>query len=88
METKPLWRRLSLRLRCVRPEQIAGKEEKTNRKKINQQWIEELAESARFRRTLVVVKRQFPWEQTLEPRERKRRDSHRGQVDKFSREAE
>lgn len=48
------------------------------------EWIAALAASARFWRTLVVVKRKV-FDQTLEPRERKRRDSHGGQVDKSGR---
>lgn len=37
----------------------SGKEEKTKRRNFSQEWIEALAASARFWRTLVVVKRQF-----------------------------
>ena len=56
---KPLSRRLSLRLRCARPEQTLGKDQKTKQEDtLTLQWIDALAASARFRRTLVDVKRQ------------------------------
>ena len=77
----PLTRRLSLRIRCARPEPPLG--QRLNNQTAKTQLSSGLMRwqsAARFRRTLVVVKR--PLVRTLEPRERKRRDSHRGQVDK------
>ena len=54
----PLPRRLSLRIRCARPELILGKDQKT--KTLKTQLCSELMRwqrAARFWRTLVVVKR-------------------------------
>ena len=80
----PLSRRLWLRpaLRdCARPELVSGNrpENQTTNLQLSSGLLR-WQRAARFRRTLVVVKR--PLVRTLEPRERKRRDSHRGQVDK------
>jgi hypothetical protein len=53
----PLARRLSLRLRCARPEHLAGTDQQTNFGQASAlEWIDALAESSAVRRTLVVVK--------------------------------
>ena len=77
----PLMRRFSLRIRCARPRHTFGQKEETNQETYFGSGLMSWQRAARFRRTLVVVQRKelFP---TLEPRERKRRDSHRGLVDK------
>jgi len=84
----PLPRRLVLRVRCARPGATAGQNQViTQLENLARNGLKCWQRAARFRRTLVVVKRR-----TLcpirEPRERKRRDSHRGQVDKFRRKTE
>lgn len=59
-EIKPLSRRLSLRIRCARPEHVPGQEKKNKQEEtLTLPWIAALAASARFWRTLVDVKRQF-----------------------------
>ena len=56
---RPLARRLSLRIRCARPEPHRGQDQKTHSgQNSTLQWIDALAESSAVRRTLVVVKRQ------------------------------
>jgi hypothetical protein len=60
IEIKPLSRRLSLRIRCARPEHVRGQEKKNKQEEpLTLSWIDALAESARFWRTLVDVKRQL-----------------------------
>ncbi len=55
---QPLTRRLLLRIRYARPGHMPGKDQKKQKTETTTlQWIAALAESARFRRTLDVVKR-------------------------------
>ena len=42
----PLARRLSLRIRCARPEPISGKDQKNLLDELNLEWIDALAESS------------------------------------------
>lgn len=43
---KPLARRLSLRIRCARPEHTSGKDQKHLFDELNLEWIDALAESS------------------------------------------
>ena len=55
----PLARRLSLRIRCARPGEASGQDQRTP-EQVNQlsNGLKRWQRAARFRRTLVVVKRQ------------------------------
>jgi hypothetical protein len=84
----PLTRRLSLRLRCARPGGGSGHRSENQLQQTQlRNGLQRWQRAARLGEPSSDVKRR-DLSPTLEPRQRKRRDSHRGQVDKFPREVE